>query len=68
MKADGSGITRLTRTANNGQPAWSRDGTKIAFVSSRAGNQEIYAMSATGTGVTRLTNNPASDGKPAWGP
>ena len=70
MKADGSGVTRLTNTgtAVEQQPAWSPDGSKIAFVSNRAGNDEIYAMNANGSGVTRLTNNAAVDGAPAWSP
>jgi len=43
---------------------------RIAFVSNRDGNPEIYVMNADGTGQTRLTN---SDGKlnndfPAWSP
>jgi len=29
---------------------------------------EIYVMNADGTGVERLTNNPADDGGPAWSP
>jgi Tol biopolymer transport system component len=41
---------------------------KIAFTSNRDGNNEIYVMNADGTGVTRLTNNPAADGQPAWSP
>jgi len=41
---------------------------KIAFGSDRDGNAEIYAMNADGTGQTRLTNNPAFDGGPAWSP
>jgi Tol biopolymer transport system component len=41
---------------------------RIAFVSDRDGNAEIYVMNANGTGVTRLTNNGATDGQPAWSP
>lgn len=41
---------------------------RIAFVSGRDGNVEIYVMSADGTGVTRLTNNQVEDGGPAWSP
>ena len=32
---------------------------KIAFVSDRDGNSEIYVVKADGSGVTQLTNNPA---------
>jgi hypothetical protein len=39
---------------------------KIAFVSFRDGNQEIYVMNPDGSGETRLTNNAASDLYPAW--
>ena len=42
--------------------------SKIAFVSIRDGNDEIYVMNANGSDVTRLTNDPASDGGPAWSP
>ena len=31
------------------EPAWSPDGTKIAFASNRDGNHEIYVMNADGT-------------------
>jgi TolB protein len=41
---------------------------RIAFVSNRDGNDEIYGMNADGTGQTRLTNNPAWDSDPAWSP
>jgi Tol biopolymer transport system component len=43
-------------------------GGRIAFVSSRDGNSEIYVMNADGSGQTRLTNNAASDFAPAWSP
>jgi Tol biopolymer transport system component len=55
-------------SASDGVPAWSPDGTRIAFESERDGNLEIYVMNADGSGVTRLTNDPASDSTPAWSP
>ncbi|HWW62563.1 MAG TPA: hypothetical protein VN181_14415, partial [Thermoanaerobaculia bacterium] len=41
---------------------------KIAFVSDRDGNLEIYVASLTGTNQTRITNNTVSDSQPAWSP
>jgi Tol biopolymer transport system component len=40
----------------------------IAFVTNRDGNYEIYTMRADGSGVTRLTDDPASDFAPRWSP
>ncbi len=37
---------------------------RIAFVSNRDGNQQIYIMNADGTNQTRLTNNLATDANP----
>lgn len=42
--------------------------SKIVFVSGRDGNKEIFVMNADGTAQTRLTNNPAFDGRPSWSP
>jgi Tol biopolymer transport system component len=37
-------------------------------VSERAGNREIYTMSADGSDQTRLTHNEALDSHPTWSP
>ena len=83
MNADGSGETDLTNSplitastapgartfGNDSQPAWSPDGTRIAFTSDRDLNDEIYAMNADGTGQVDLTSAPdAEDEAPSFSP
>jgi Tol biopolymer transport system component/Flp pilus assembly protein TadD len=41
---------------------------RIAFVSMRDGNMEIYSMNTDGTQLVRLTDNPAYDTEPHWSP
>ncbi len=40
----------------------------IAFTSYYHGMVEIFVMNADGSNQTRLTNNPAMDMAPSWGP
>jgi len=40
----------------------------IAFTRDQNGNMDIYIMHADGTGLTNITNNPASDNNPFWSP
>jgi len=47
-------------------PAWSPDGRKLAFVSERDGNAEIYVMNADGSEQENLTRQPANDSHPSW--
>jgi Tol biopolymer transport system component len=69
MNADGTSPTNLSNNVATDQaPAWSADGTKLAFTAFRDGNGEIYAMNADGSGQTRLTNNGAVDFAPTWSP
>jgi Tol biopolymer transport system component len=44
------------------------DGSRLAFVSERAGNAELYTMRADGTGLKRLTEEFALDDHPSWSP
>jgi len=41
---------------------------RIAFMSTRDGNWEIYVMNDDGSDMTRLTTDPAEDGLPTWSP
>jgi TolB protein len=69
MNADGSGTRKLTHNERgNAEPAWSPDGRRIAFRSTRSGNRDIYVMNADGSGKRNLTRNPARDGSPSWSP
>lgn len=58
MNADGSQQVRLTDDPQGNQsPAFSSDGTKIAFQSNRGYHTEIYLMNADGSEQTRLTHD-----------
>ena len=66
---DGSGQTNLSNAPEtDDNPAWSPDGTKIAFRAQRAGNDEIYVMNADGSGQTNLTKTAGDEEDPAWSP
>ncbi|MFQ5795298.1 MAG: TolB family protein [Candidatus Bipolaricaulia bacterium] len=49
-------------------PAWSPDGTRVAFVSNRDGNLEIYIVDMQSGAVNRLTNNESNEIAPTWSP
>jgi dipeptidyl aminopeptidase/acylaminoacyl peptidase len=49
-------------------PAWSPDGTLIAFESYRDGDSDLYLMNADGSNVRQITNNTNWDEGPAWSP
>ena len=42
--------------------------TKIAFTSTRDGNEEIYVMDGDGSNQRRVTTHPARDRLPTWSP
>ena len=65
MDADGKNVRRLTKDPSDEiLPAWSPNGQKIVFSSTRKGNSDIYMMNTDGTNIRQLTNHLAED----WGP
>jgi Tol biopolymer transport system component len=68
VRADGSGLTRLTSTPGyDAEATIAKDG-RIVFTSVRDGDMEIYSMAADGSDVRRLTNLPGPDGGPFFSP
>ena len=47
-------------------PAFSPDGTRIAFTSTRSGNSDIWVMNIDGTNPTQVTFHPLVDRRPQW--
>jgi Tol biopolymer transport system component len=55
--------------ANDYEPAWSPDGKRIAFTSTRTNqNGNIYLMNADGTDQKPVASNDASNSSPTWSP
>ncbi len=71
---DGSGLTNLTNSPDwDGYPAWSPDGSRIAFSINDGVEFDLYVMNADGSGKRRLpgvegANGMANDCCPAWRP
>ena len=72
-----TGAKRLTAgLADSGWPAWSPDGTKIAFDSSRGdldhrdstAINDVFTMSPDGSDVTKLTDSVGASADAAWSP
>ena len=64
----GSALTNITNDVSlDSHPAWSPDGTKIAFASSRAGSSQIYITDENGNDPTKLTFDYDND-FPVWLP
>lgn len=74
LNADGSGRVRLTQTPlwvpvqpdgqkpwNNVAPAWSPDGSQIAFLTDRTGRWEIWVMNADGSNQHPMFSDEIND-------
>lgn len=63
IEPGGSGQTRITFDRGT-NPAWSPDGSKIAFERS----DNIYVMNANGLDITQVTSDTTFDDEPSWSP
>ncbi len=62
-------LVRLTKSVGiDVSPAFSPDGKKIAFVSDRSGNAQIYIMDSDGYNISRVTFRGDYNTSPAWSP
>jgi TolB protein len=74
VRPNGTGLQRLTFTrgdaetlGDDGFPAWSPSGRRIAFTSNRTNDNEIWIMAASGQGQRRLAGLPGRDDThPTW--
>jgi len=66
---DGGDAVRLTSgTGNETDPAFSPDGTRIAFTGEYDGNVDVFVVAASGGVPKRLTWHPAADRVLGWTP
>jgi Tol biopolymer transport system component len=64
IRPDGRSFRQLTHNRRDRSPAWSSDGTRLAFERGGA----IYVMRASGMGLRRLTPSLRGGRQPAWSP
>jgi hypothetical protein len=62
-----TGDTTVFRANKNEvDPAWSADGTRLAFAADWTGDTELYLYTAATRAITRLTTRTGIDGSPTW--
>ena len=83
INLDGTGLTQLTRNPGTTPafapggifptmrgdvtPAWSPDGTRIAFASDSGGNFDVYTMKLDGSNIVQITKTPQQELSVGWG-
>jgi TolB protein len=69
MNIDGSDQQRLTDSPGIDRgPAVSPDGARIAFISDREGDLDVYVMNADGTDQRSLARAAGNEDEPTWSP
>lgn len=71
MNMEGENIQQLTDTPDisEDRPAWSPDGTMIAYTSGEEGQEEVFVMNADGSNKHNVSNSASSSDKRfVWAP
>jgi dipeptidyl aminopeptidase/acylaminoacyl peptidase len=68
VPSNGGAAKQLTTTGRDNTPRWAPDGKRIAFISSRDGESQIYSIAVEGGDATRLTNAPSGVDNLYWAP
>jgi len=77
MRSDGSSQTNVSKNpapdfsgapVGHLPPAWSPDGTRVAFISARDGKTQIYIAPVDGSSQTRVTRDERDHQLPEWSP
>src|SRR5215467_5419071 len=66
--AAGGDARQFTRGTADSSPAWSPDGTRLAFVRAQDGPPQVWLMPADGGEPEQLTWMPFGAGAPVWSP
>ena len=61
-----AGSARPAKSGFGADPAWSPDGRKIAFMSNREGDDDIFVVNADGSGLRNLTRSQGHDRTRIW--
>ncbi|MEV0679044.1 amidohydrolase family protein [Actinosynnema sp. NPDC050436] len=65
----GGSPKQITRDGfHESDPAWSRDGTRVAYASDKAGTIDLYALEVATGAERRLTSLPGAEIAPTWSP
>ncbi len=64
----GGSPEQLTTEMTDYTPAGSPDGNKVAFMSRRTGNWDVYVMDSDGANMQLLTPDASNEGLPTWSP
>jgi Tol biopolymer transport system component len=59
-------LTAVVATAPSAQATFHGENGRIAFVSDRAGNYDIWTIEPDGSAPRQLTTSPGTDTRPAW--
>ncbi len=65
---DDGTAAQITDNLSDTAPAASPDGQRIAFMSQRGADWDVFVVNRDGSGLADLTPDPSNQGLPAWSP